>query len=117
MAGRATPATRAAQQARVDHRLHEYTHDPSADSYAPAVRALAHARTLLARNGVTEARHLDIWTAMVTGLVDQQVSNDPGGQRWTGLVEESIAMFLAHCQAKTPAQPLSRLSRTKGSRS
>lgn len=34
MAGRATPATRVAQQARVDHRLHEYTHDPSADSYA-----------------------------------------------------------------------------------
>lgn len=34
MAGRATPATRAAQQARVDHRLHAYTHDPSADSYA-----------------------------------------------------------------------------------
>ena len=34
MAGRATPATRVAQQARVDHRLHEYTHDPAADSYA-----------------------------------------------------------------------------------
>ncbi|HST38012.1 MAG TPA: Cys-tRNA(Pro) deacylase, partial [Conexibacter sp.] len=34
MAGRATPATRVAQQARIDHRLHEYTHDPSADSYA-----------------------------------------------------------------------------------
>lgn len=34
MAGRATPGTRAAQQARVEHRLHEYTHDPSAESYA-----------------------------------------------------------------------------------
>lgn len=34
MAGRATPGTRVAQQARVDHRLHEYMHDPSADSYA-----------------------------------------------------------------------------------
>lgn len=34
MAGRETPATRAARKARVDFRLHEYTHDPGADSYA-----------------------------------------------------------------------------------
>jgi Cys-tRNA(Pro)/Cys-tRNA(Cys) deacylase len=34
MAGRATPATRAAQQAGVPFTLHEYTHDPGADSYA-----------------------------------------------------------------------------------
>jgi len=34
MAGRETPATRAARKAGVDFRLHEYTHDPGADSYA-----------------------------------------------------------------------------------
>lgn len=34
MAGRETPATRAARTAGVDFRLHEYTHDPGADSYA-----------------------------------------------------------------------------------
>lgn len=34
MAGRETPATRAARNAGVDFRLHEYTHDPGADSYA-----------------------------------------------------------------------------------
>lgn len=34
MAGRETPATRAARRAGVDFRLHEYTHDPGADSYA-----------------------------------------------------------------------------------
>jgi len=34
MAGRETPATRAARAARVDFTLHEYRHDPSADSYA-----------------------------------------------------------------------------------
>ena len=77
--------------------------EPSPESYAPAVRALADAQELLALNGITEARHLDLWTALVTGLVDQQVSNDPGGDRWTCLIEESIAMFLAHCQP--PAAP------------
>ena len=34
MAGRETPATRAARQAKVPHSLHEYRHDPGADSYA-----------------------------------------------------------------------------------
>lgn len=34
MAGRDTPATRAARQAGVEHALHDYRHDPSADSYA-----------------------------------------------------------------------------------
>src|SRR3954468_5768659 len=34
MAGRETPATRAARRAGIEFTLHEYAHDPSADSYA-----------------------------------------------------------------------------------
>lgn len=34
MAGRETPATRAASKAGIAHAVHEYRHDPSADSYA-----------------------------------------------------------------------------------
>jgi Cys-tRNA(Pro)/Cys-tRNA(Cys) deacylase len=34
MAGRETPATRAAKAAGIEHRVHEYVHDPGADSYA-----------------------------------------------------------------------------------
>jgi Cys-tRNA(Pro)/Cys-tRNA(Cys) deacylase len=34
MAGRETPATRAAKAAGIEHALHEYVHDPAADSYA-----------------------------------------------------------------------------------
>jgi hypothetical protein len=52
----------------------------------------------LALNGVTESRHVDLLTALVTGLVNQQVANDPGGRRWTGLLDESISMFLAYCR-------------------
>ena len=70
---------------------------PSAQSYAPAVRALGVLRDVLVRNGITEPRHLDLATALVTGLVDQQVSNDPGGDRWIRLIDESVDMFLAHC--------------------
>jgi Cys-tRNA(Pro)/Cys-tRNA(Cys) deacylase len=34
MAGRETPATRAIRAAGVEHAVHEYAHDPAADSYA-----------------------------------------------------------------------------------
>ena len=73
--------------------------EPSAESYAPAVRALDVAREILAANGITQPRHLDLWTALVTGLVDQQLSNDPGGDRWTRLSAEAATMFVAHCQS------------------
>jgi AcrR family transcriptional regulator len=78
---------------------------PSAESYAPAVHALDLLREVLVRNGVTEPRHVDLATALVTGLVDQQVSNDPGGDRWIRLIDESVDMFLAHClPGRAPAR-------------
>jgi len=79
---------------------------PSAESYAPAVGALGVLREVLVRNAITEPRHLDLATALVTGLVDQQVSNDPGGDRWIRLIDESVDMFLAHClPVRAPARP------------
>ena len=76
--------------------------EPSAESYAPAVRALEEARQRLARHGLGEPRHVDMWTALTTGLVDQQISNDPGGDRWARLVDDFVAMFLAYCQPTAP---------------
>ena len=70
---------------------------PSPESYAPAVRALELTREQLARYGVRDPRHVDVWTALLTGLVDQQISNDPGGDRWTRLVDDVVHMFLTHC--------------------
>ena len=88
--------------------------EPSPESYAPAQRALASAQERLALSGITEARHLDIWTALLTGLVDQQVSNDPGGDRWTRLTEEVVTMFLAHCESTGTTRKPPRSSRSKG---
>jgi AcrR family transcriptional regulator len=87
--------------------------EPSAESFAPAVRALEASRERLAANGVHEQRYLDIWTALTTGLVDQQISNDPGGTRWTSLIEDFVDMFLAYC--RPPAGP-SGPKAPKGSR-
>jgi len=89
--------------------------EPSPGSFKPAVRSLALLRDRLALNGITEERHLDMWTALITGLVDQQVSNDPGGDRWTRLIDETVDMFLAHCQGtQTVRKPASRRTYVKG---
>jgi AcrR family transcriptional regulator len=76
--------------------------EPSAESYAPAVRALDLSREYLARNGVAGPRNVDLWTAVTTGLVDQQISNDPGGDRWTRLIEDVVQMLLAQTSEKPP---------------
>src|ERR1035437_5928068 len=89
--------------------------EPSPESYAPAVRALAGAPGRLAPHGIPDPRHVDMWTALITGLVDQQVSNDPGGDRWTRLIDESVAMFLTHCQPiRASRKRASRPTRAKG---
>jgi AcrR family transcriptional regulator len=77
--------------------------EPSADAYAPAVRALDNSRAHLRAAGVTQQRHVDLWTAVTTGLASQQIANDPGGRRWTDLAEDAAAMLLAHCRAATPS--------------
>jgi hypothetical protein len=76
--------------------------EPSPESYEPAVRALDLTREYLALNGVRDPRHFDTWTAVMTGLVDQQISNDPGGDRWTRLIEDVVRMLLAHTSEKPP---------------
>ena len=74
--------------------------EPSPESFAPAVSALEHVAHRLARNGVTDPRHRDLWTALTTGIVDQQISNDPGGDRWSRLIDDAVDMFLAHCRTE-----------------
>jgi AcrR family transcriptional regulator len=69
--------------------------EPSPESYAFAVEALATTTTWFTAHGF-DARDLDLWTALVTGLTDQQISNDPGGTRWTRLIDDAMEMFLDH---------------------
>ena len=91
--------------------------EPSAESYAPAVRALEATRGLLALNGFTDPRQLDMWTALLNGIADQQISNDPGGDRWIRLIDDFVTMFSNHCRTQRPprTRPPAR-SRPKGTR-
>jgi AcrR family transcriptional regulator len=69
---------------------------PTPESYAAAVANVANVRQDLEAAGARGDRALDMWRALVTGLVNQQISNDPGGNRWTRLLDDAIEMFLAH---------------------
>jgi AcrR family transcriptional regulator len=69
---------------------------PSPDSYAIAVEVLASVRTTFARAGLRNDADFDLWTAVVAGLAGQQLANDPGGDRYTRLIDSAIAMFASH---------------------
>lgn len=70
--------------------------EPSPESYALAEANLERLAGQMRSAGVAEPRHLDLWTALVTGLTDQQISNDPGGDRWGRLLDEAVDLFCDH---------------------
>lgn len=69
---------------------------PSNESYELALANLQRLADELRAAGATDPRHVDLWTAIMTGLTDQQLSNDPGGDRWERLLDETIDMFCDH---------------------
>lgn len=73
--------------------------EPSEESYGIAVDQLGEAARILVDAGVSDPEALDLWTALTTGLTSQQLSNDPGGDRWERLVDRSVDMFLDHLGA------------------
>ena len=74
---------------------------PSEASYAKAVEVLDLFRQELAKLGLVQDRSdEDLLTALSIGLVDQQISNDPGGKRWASLVDEVADMAYDHLVKK-----------------
>jgi AcrR family transcriptional regulator len=67
--------------------------EPSPESYAAAVRVLDQGVTTLSGLGVTERQDFDIWVALIGGLVDQQLANDPGGDRFGRLLDRAVDMW------------------------
>jgi AcrR family transcriptional regulator len=56
--------------------------EPSAESYAVAQDALRRVVDVMNDAGVTSRRDIDCLVAMTAGLIEAQLSNDPGGDRW-----------------------------------
>lgn len=83
--------------------------EPSAESYAIALEFYELAGGRVTAAGASKPDDLDLFTAIVAGLSDQQVANDPGGDRWVRLSRRAVLMYLAdldrHPQAdKSPSR-------------
>lgn len=67
--------------------------EPSPDAYASAVRALDEVIAVFATIGVTDRDDVEIWIAVLSGLVDQQLANDPGGHSRRKLLDRAVDMW------------------------
>ena len=77
--------------------------EPSPESFAMAIANYEEMRRQLAEVGLGSDEALDLWTAVMAGLADQQIANDPGGERWRRLTDRAVDMYLDHMGA-LPAQ-------------
>ena len=66
---------------------------PSPEAYAPAVEVLEQLRCLLVRLGISDESGADLFTALLAGLIDQQLANEPGGDRWARLLDRTVEMY------------------------
>lgn len=70
--------------------------EPEPESFAITVGALAGTRADLQVAGLRGEPELDLYRALINGLISQQVANDPGGDRWARLLDDALDMFFAH---------------------
>lgn len=68
--------------------------EPSREAYAYAQKALDRAVDVLRAAGVESQGDVDCFIAMVAGLMDAQMSNDPGGDRWIRHLDRLTDMYL-----------------------
>jgi len=83
--------------------------EQSADAYAPSVRMVEHTISMLAERGVHDSGWVEIWFAVLGGLVDQQLANDPGGTSRRDLLDQAVDMW-----ADAVGMPATSNHRTKG---
>ena len=73
--------------------------EPSEESFTVAIGAYETTVDQLREFGIADPIAIDLWTAMLTGLTDQQISNDPGGHRWERLIDRAVDMTLRESRA------------------
>ena len=68
--------------------------EPSASSYGHAQQVMERVIGVLREAGVEEQEDIDCFIAMVAGLIHTQLSNDPGGDRWSRHLERLTDLYL-----------------------
>jgi len=67
---------------------------PSAESYTLAQAVIDQLTEVLQAAGAGSPEQLDLWTALFTGLASQQITKDPGGDRWHRLVDLAVDLLI-----------------------
>jgi AcrR family transcriptional regulator len=67
---------------------------PSPESYSLAEDALGRAAKVMNEADVTQQADIDCIVAMVAGLIEAQLSNDPGGDRWTRHLNRLVDLYV-----------------------
>jgi AcrR family transcriptional regulator len=75
---------------------------PSPEAYARSLAAYERMRVVLRGAGVRRQADLDLWTAVTGGAIDQQLANDPGGNRWRRQLPRIVDMFADALDLATP---------------
>jgi hypothetical protein len=90
--------------------------EPSPESFKISQDNFAEFTELMKRCGVHEPEHVDLFTGLITGLTDQQLSNDPGGDRWIRLIDDAVEMFYEHITKKANDHKAKRPAKGRGKR-
>jgi AcrR family transcriptional regulator len=67
---------------------------PSPESYALAGEVLGRGAKLANEAGITEEGDIDCFVAMVAGLMEAQLSNDPHGNRWSRHLNRLVDLYV-----------------------
>lgn len=73
---------------------------PSPESYERAQQVLARVAAILAAAGLTHPDDVDCFVAMVGGLIDVQMANDPKGDRWIRHLDRMIDLHLDNARPR-----------------
>jgi hypothetical protein len=74
---------------------------PSPESYALAEAAMTSVVDVLRTAGIDDPGDVDCVVAIVAGLVDAQISNDPGGTRWVRHLDRLVDLYLDDAERKS----------------
>lgn len=81
--------------------------EPSEASYAVAQRAYDESFAVLDAVAPVTQAHKDLVTAVASGLLNQQLANEPGGTRWVDLLDDAVDL-LARWVTETLPKPKTR---------
>jgi AcrR family transcriptional regulator len=67
--------------------------EPSPENYAPAVRILEAGHRIVRDRGLEDPDDFILLIAIIGGLIDQQIANDPGGDRFARMLPRAVDMW------------------------